>query len=105
MAKVSSPIQDFQLETEVLQDRTVHFYHDPRIQPTGRRREGWRTKKIVKGGPTKVYMEECVEGPYVTSLRAVKRISTGHKNSTIKPYLPELEIMAETSNQKVKILY
>lgn len=78
MDDLTTLLQDFKLDTHFINDRIAHLYNEC-DKSSGRRViercEQWKRMRLIgEGSFGEVWLEECVEGGHIGSLRATKDI-------------------------------
>jgi hypothetical protein len=108
-------VRDTKLEVAVFANHTVHtcYVRDPEMRRRGTRaEERWERqgggRLLGHGGFGKVWLEQCVAGPSVGQLRAVKGIAKqglpGTAAGAAVGYGRELYAIAKFSQERVRLL-
>lgn len=103
MPPISDLVRDSKLEARLLRDYTIHSYTETghsrrRIS----RQECWRTEShLGQGSYGRVWLEKCIEGNSLGTLRAVKMVLKRRNSSNTIDYNRELDAVAKFSHPKV----
>jgi hypothetical protein len=99
-------VRDSELVTEILGDHIIHaqYVSNPaRRQRQQRLDEKWARKKKLGGGSFgTVWLETCVSGPSMGSVRAVKEIIKPEGTKSGPDYGRELEAITKFSHRRVR---